>query len=142
MREILFKAKRIDTGEWKYGSLINLPNGETEIANKCVNPPDSDPMWKKCVITHEVDPETLCQYTGLADKNGKKIWESDIVRRADLHKVGEPSIGIIEYDIENTAFVIHWIDNPKYSPTYPWKNKIEVAGNIFDNPELLDGSTD
>lgn len=80
-----------------------------------------------------VDPSTICQCTGL-----KKFYEKDIVKRIDIHKVGDPSIGIIEYDVENTAFVIHWIDKQKYSPMYPWKDKIEVIGNIFDNPELLE----
>lgn len=44
MREILFKAKRVDNGEWEIGSLIALPTGEYEISNRCNNPPDSDPM--------------------------------------------------------------------------------------------------
>ena len=81
----------------------------------------------------EVDPSTICQCTGL-----KKFCEKDIVKRIDIHKVGDPSIGIIEYDVENTAFVIHWIDKQKYSPMYPWKDKIEVIGNVFDNPGLLE----
>lgn len=81
----------------------------------------------------EVDPSTICQCTGL-----KKLFEKDIVERTDIYKVGEPHIGIIEYDVENTAFLIHWIDKEKYSPMYPWKDKIEVIGNIFDNPELLE----
>ncbi|MDY5663081.1 MAG: YopX family protein [Blautia sp.] len=80
-----------------------------------------------------IDPSTICQCTGL-----KKLFEKDIVKRTDIHKVGEPSIGIVEYDVENTAFVIHWIDKEKYSPMYPWKDKIKVIGNIFDNPELLE----
>lgn len=42
----LYKAKRIDNGEWEIGSLIILPNGECEIWNRCNNPPDSDPMWR------------------------------------------------------------------------------------------------
>ena len=51
----LFRGKRIDNGGWEIGSLIALPDGKFEIANKCENPPDSDPMWGKCVITHYVD---------------------------------------------------------------------------------------
>lgn len=43
----LFKAKRVDNGEWEIGSLIALPTGEYEISNKCNNPPDCDPMWDK-----------------------------------------------------------------------------------------------
>ena len=89
-------------------------------------------------VCYEIDPETICQCTGLTDKNGKKIWENDIVRRTDLHNVKEPSVGFIEYDMENTAFLIHWIDVVNYSATYPWKERIEVIGNIFDNPELLE----
>lgn len=80
-----------------------------------------------------IDEDTICQCTGL-----KKFYEKDIVKRIDIHKAGDPSIGIIEYDVENTAFVIHWIDKQKYSPMYPWKDKIEVIGNIFDTPELLE----
>lgn len=76
----------------------------------------------------EVDPSTICQCTGL-----KKFYEKDIVKRIDIHKVGDPSIGMLEYDVDNTAFIIHWIDKEKYSPMYPWKDKIKVIGNIFDN---------
>ena len=88
----------------------------------------------------EVDPSTICQCTGLKDKNGNLIWENDIIERLDIHDIKEPSIGIIEYDVENTSFLIHWTDIANYSPTFHWKNRIGVAGNIFDNPELLEVS--
>ncbi len=76
----LYKAKRLDNGEWEIGSLTILPNGKYEIANGCTNPPDSDPMWGKCVITHEIDPSTICQCAGSTDKNNNLIFENDIIK--------------------------------------------------------------
>lgn len=119
----LFRAKRIDSGEWTYGYLYGIWERKYILWGMTNNVPDMT----------EVDPSTICQCTGL-----KHFFEKDIVKRTDLHKVGDPSIGIIEYDVENTEFVIHWIDKEKYSPMYPWKDKIKVIGNIFDNPELLE----
>lgn len=119
----LFRAKRIDNGELKYGYLYGIWERKYILWGMTNNVPDMT----------EVDPSTICQCTGL-----KHFFEKDIVKRTDLHKVGDPSIGIIEYDVENTEFVIHWIDKEKYSPMYPWKDKIKVIGNIFDNPELLE----
>ena len=119
----LFRAKRIDNGEWTYGYLYGIWERKYILWGMTNNVPDMT----------EVDPSTICQCTGL-----KHFFEKDIVKRTDLHKVGDPSIGIIEYDVENTEFVIHWIGKEKYSPMYPWKDKIKVIGNIFDNPELLE----
>ena len=119
----LYRAKRIDNDEWTYGYLYGIWERKYILWGMTNNVPDMT----------EVEPSTICQCTGL-----KKLFEKDIVKRTDIHKVGEPSIGIIEYDVENTAFVIHWIDKEKYSPMYPWKDKIKVIGNIFDNPELLE----
>lgn len=140
MRQILFKAKRKD---W-----INLPEEEwwvegyyvycrkrhyiLPVLNKTIGYDEREDEWI------EIDSGTLCQYTGLIDKNGKKIWENDIVRRTDLYVVSEPSVGFIEYDLENTSFLIHWTDKVEYSPTYHWKDRLEVIGNIFDNPDLLE----
>ena len=115
----LYRAKRMDNGEWTYGYLYGIWERKYILWGMTNNVPDMT----------EVEPSTICQCTGL-----KKLFEKDIVKRTDIHKVGEPSIGIIEYDVENTAFVIHWIDKEKYSPMYPWKDKIKVIGNIFDNP--------
>lgn len=148
----LFKAKRVDNGEWEIGSLIALPTGEYEISNKCNNPPDCDPMWNKVVITHKVDPSTICQCTGLKDKNDELIWENDIL---DGFTYPYMSDGAHNYYAE-----VCWCSNVPafgiYTQKYPkskvrgisagmteimedWNsNDWEVIGNIFDNPELLE----
>ncbi len=132
MREILFRAKRIDNGEWAEG-YYQKRFGLLEEEEHYIFHSESYNVWEYA----EIDKDTICQYMGLTDKNGQKIWEHDIVRRTDLHLTEQPSVGIIEYDVENTAFLIHWIDVVNYSPTYPWKDKIEVIGNVFDNPVPL-----
>lgn len=123
----LFRAKRKDNGEWVEGGYFLEPYTDKAFIIQ----------WNSTGLGYnefiEVIRETLCQCTGL-----KRFFEKDIVKRTDIHRVGDPSTGIIEYDVENTAFLIHWIDNEKYSPMYPWKDKIKVIGNIFDNPELLE----
>lgn len=140
-REILFKAKRKDSGEWVEGFVFEF-KGEfyimemTQTFMTAYYSEESVVDFNMRAI--EIDPDTICQYTGLTDKNGKKIWENDIVRRTDLHVASEPSVGFIEYDLENTSFLIHWTDKVEYSPTYHWKDRLEVIGNIFDNPDLLE----
>lgn len=127
----LFKAKRIDNRDWEIGSLITLPTGEYEISNKCNNPPDCDPMWDKVVITHKVDPSTICQCTGLKDKNGKLIWENDIVKINN----SKGNVLITFRDFE----IICTIPNEKYyKHRLEYDTEYEVVGNVFDNPELLE----
>lgn len=129
----LFKAKRIDNREWEIGSLIALPTGEYEISNKCNNPPDCDPMWDKVVITHKVDPSTICRCTGLRSKNGKLIWEKDIIRC----KLGKVIVlwDEAQWKVKKCDEVFIW-----YKDLYFWVSdrNAEVIGNIFDNKELLE----
>ena len=143
MREILFKAKRKDNGEWIEGSLIDLDidSGYCYI----VQP------YKKAsilpiifLITDRmklVDPETLCQFTGLCDKNGKRIWENDVVW---LVCDGKEHIYQIVWDNSELDFKATKGEE-NYGTNYEYLlccDEIEVIGNIFDNPELLQEESD
>lgn len=126
MREILFRGKRADNGEWVEGYLYITQNGEYEISNYC--------KYYNCERnTYIVIPETVGQYTGLTDKNGKKIFEGDIVKYGDtVHKVvfeqrnGTAYFGLVYSTLETLSFGY-----------YQDLKQIEVIGNIYDNPELL-----
>ena len=122
----LYKAKRADNGEWVIGSLIALPTGEYEISNKCNNPPDCDPIWDKVVITHKVDPSTICQCTGY-----EGIYEKDIFQCDDER-----------YVIEWCNYSLYWeaqaIGSPESISLGEFgPDEIVVIGNAIDNPELL-----
>lgn len=125
MREILFKAKRIDNGEWVEGLLvfltkINLANVETVLA-----------IQRFALGSVEIDDSTICQYTGLTDKNGNKIWENDVVKDITIHLLGS-----VEYDEEHGMYVINEV-NDGYQNFQEFWSCTEVIGNIFDNPELI-----
>lgn len=125
MREILFKAKRKDNGKWVEGDVIHEPIGMSIRHEKY-----------GMSVRVPVDPDTLCQYTGLTDKNDKKIWENDIIKAEDLR-------GKIIY--RNCCFKIDWIQYSEYSGKYMTiitqllfnGKKFIRIGNLFDNPELL-----
>ena len=128
MREILFRGKRTDNGEWEYGDLWCNPYGKRAV---CIVSPIND---QGTTGGNEVIPETVGQYTGLTDKNGKRVFEGDIVRYGDtIHKVvfeqryGTAYFGIMISDIETWLF-------GNECPA----NLVEVIGNIYDNPELLE----
>lgn len=123
----LSRGKRIDNGEWETGSLVALPDGKFEIANKCIDSPDSDPMWRKCVITHNVDPSTVCQCTGY-----EGIYEKDIIRydyEEYVIKWSDDSLSWEATSLETDVSVPLGELNPDY---------MVVIGNEIDNPELLE----
>ena len=126
MREILFRGKNVDGGEWKYGHYV------FQYGCKQIYLPEGTDSEYGCDYYH-VDPATVGQYTGLTDKNGKKIFEGDIVRGKDALIPEMNIFGYISH--ENGSFVI--IGNIMHH--YRWLDyDVEVIGNIHDNPELLE----
>lgn len=127
MRDIEFRGKRTDNGEWVYGNLVRGCDEQyayiVEFGNK-----------ELCRNYVDIDPETVGQYTGLKDKNGAKIFEGDIVERFWF---GEMCIYQIDYDNGLASFIGR--AGMKYT-TFDYDSaEFEVVGNIHDNPELLEG---
>lgn len=163
MREILFRAKRTDNGEWVEGNVIHSYDADEEY-KAIIIPVKSSDMYTDTddndigfETWNKVNPETLCQYTGLKDKNGNRIWENDIVS-CEHEKYPEDNPQEV-YPLLPEAikykrnYAVEFI-NTGSSYGYRLRNKsihfmiagnviynhkIEVIGNIFDNPELLKG---
>ena len=131
MREILFRGKRKDNGEWAYGNYAVTDNNEKQHF-----------IFQNKAFEFEVDPETVGQYTGITDDNGKKIFEGDILGVTN----DDPDYDYItkvyldcdtlcvdvqgqDYDYTSIGFAIEiWGDEC---------DRVEIIGNIYDNPELL-----
>ncbi len=118
MREILFKAKRIDNGEWVEGDLLHTIHPEIVIISSF-----DDKAYRSC-------GNTICQYTGLKDKNGQKIFENDIVDCGMKLRVS--------WHTFKASWVLSkkgWLYNHYFGESVEPED-VEVVGNIFDNPEL------
>lgn len=144
MREILFKAKRIDNGKWIEGYLFdNGFDGEEKkyfiggLIIEKYNGTACDEWDITGIDFCEIDPETLCQFTGLCNKNGNRIWENDILMaHLDEFYPEDATYETVEW---NTA---GWVTHEAGSTDREYIDKFdleyyEVVGNIFDNPELL-----
>lgn len=138
-REILFKAKRKDNGEWVEGQYVYITNPLTE---------DGKPIKHLIcngtnIFNDLIDPDTLCQYTGLTDKDGKKIWENDIIS-IHAYSYDEPEddyFGVVTYCEKDACWSLN--NNEKYGEIIcecfgSYTTEIINHGNIFDNQEMLE----
>lgn len=136
----LFKAKRVDNGEWVQGALVY---------------DDSDKLYRiiteihystgTCLTTDNaprVDISTICQCTGLKDRNGNLIWESDVVKvYGDTDDFGNDLFYFYKV-VWNKDLCCWWLSDiytQEDEYLYIYLKEIEVIGNVFDNPELLEG---
>ena len=144
MREILFKAKRIDNGKWIEGYLFdNGFDGEEKkyfiggLIIEKYNGTACDEWDITGIDFCEIDPETLCQFTGLCGKNGNKIWENDILMaHLDESYPEDVTYETVEWNVAG------WVAHETGSTDREYLDKFdlehfEVVGNIFDNKELL-----
>ena len=144
-RDIKFRGKRADNGDWVIGSLVMVCDGESLRRYPCIVISFNHDVFD----WHEVIPETVGQFTGLTDKNGKEIFEGDIIRVTEededsITGNGFEHIGIVKYGCNGkfvsdyqTSFILHcktWYkeEGLLYSVRYGY----EIIGNIHDNPEL------
>jgi len=132
MREIKFRGKEIETNEWVYGwvfgknfkSIIVFDTGK-------INKYGVEEYW-----TTPVDPETVGQYTGRKDYNGKEIYEGDIINRPAIHPY--KNLAQIVWNKLSAGFDIQYIyDKESYTMDELWDD-FEIVGNIYENPELLE----
>lgn len=112
MREILFRGKRVDNGEWIVGKDLLQHQGRIFIQD-----------FDNCEQAYLIKTETVGQYTGLTDKNGKKIFDGDVIKAKY-----EEKNGYIKWNSDNASFQVKGIP----SHTLKRANELEVIGNIFD----------
>lgn len=126
MKEALFKAKRIGDGKWVEGYYQKRYNKLGEVEHLIFHC-ESYEVWEYV----EIDISTLCEYTGKNDNNGNKIWSNDIV------KFDGCSNYAIFWDSDYCAFGSCYYSDFDHLSKYR-NTTLEVVGNIFDNPELLE----
>ena len=144
MREILFRAKRKNWRDlpkeewWVEGSYHHQTDYYGESCDKHYIIDGTETDMEGYGEHYEIDPETLCQYTGMVDRNGKRIWENDIVK----HEVSD-TIGTVKwYQEDYVGWCVDDIVIDEQQFTDEMWNECEVIGNIFDNPELLKGDAE
>ena len=130
MRDILFRGKCIETGKWVYGGILQTENWTSiysckDYMGSYYEPPYSD------TEEYDVIPKTVGQYTGVKDKNGKRIFEGDVVK---MRAYGGGFCKSVVY-FKNGKFAV---DGDRYNFKDICSRSVKVIGNIHDNPELLE----
>mgnify|MGYP004501403819 CR=1 FL=1 len=133
MREIIFRGKRVDNGEWVKGFYACVLDTHYIITGRF------DSLTNGIINSeaYKVDPSTASQFTGLTDRNGVKIFEGDIVKYTDWWAEWS---GAVKYDSADAEFIVQLTDNDIEYFSNLYCGNCEVIGNIYDNPELLEVS--
>lgn len=128
----LSKAKRIDNGEWVIGFYVRVNESDFIYTGQLIHG-----GLYTVSKNFKVNPSTICQCTGLKDKNGKLIWENDIVNCMDAECCGY----IIWNESEAGFYFDVLLEDGRFEEEhiYDYQDCMEVTGNTFDNPELLEG---
>ena len=127
MREILFRGKRIDNGEWVEGYFVNLWLMHYQKHQPIITDNNA--------VSYDVDPSTVCQYTGLTDENGKKIFEGDIIA---FTAYGFNYVGTVEFAYGSASVMCE--HTSLFLDQAVSKHGAYIIGNTHDNPELLKGA--
>lgn len=140
MRDILFRGKSIDEfeslGEWVYGGIVHQTDwyGDKSDYWFIIDGTRTDYDLGYAI---NVDKNTICQYTGLCDKNGNKIFEGDII------SLGNKTAFIVKFQDDFTRFIIEDLKNNDPEQLFSiglyktFAKESEIVGNMWDNPELL-----
>ena len=129
----LFRAKRLDNGQWVQGFICKKKYKSNKFYISCFHDKDDNEQF------FAIDPDTICQCTGLKDKNGNLIWENDVVGFWDTYSTENghaemDCIGKVVWDDETISFQV---TNRLYAESYEVLDECSVIGNIFDNPDLF-----